>query len=193
MKPAKEALFSAIVLGCLAVLFYPVIAVAQAVQDAPDLITMLQQTFGVVSTWKAAGWLGGMVALTNLLTNVTKIPSVEKFLEIKFWMRPLVSIILAVIGSVLASMLGGIPVLMSLAGGLIAGLSSGGFHELVTVFNSRVQAERGIGGKIVQVMQAADGHAEALQTAATQLTEIAKLPDNKAKLDALLKWAEGNA
>jgi hypothetical protein len=168
-----------------ALILWPVLAVAQG---NDDIFGMLNQSLGVVSTWKAAGWIAGMTAGTNLLVNITKIPAIERFLGVRFWMRPILSMVFSTMLASLSSLAGGVPVGTAIVGGLIAGLSNGGMHELATVFNDKVQAERSIGGKIVEAVHSTNSP-EALVLATTALAEVAKLPEAD-RAAALIAWAD---
>lgn len=166
------------------VVTFPLAALAQAVADpGPSFNDLIQQALGTVSTWRAAGWLAGSVALVNTAVNLLKFAPLDKFLsglKIGWWLRPVLSLVLGIVAGVFSSMVGGQPVGLAILIALLSGLSSTGFHELMTTVNQRVQAERGVGAIVVNsVVNATD--TESLKA---KLAEIEKLPA-EARLAAL--------
>lgn len=180
MKSFMKTLFLALATFIVAV---PALAFAQGVVDpAPSFNDLVQQALGTVSAWKTAGWLAGSIALVNTLTNVLKYEPLSKFLaglKIGWWLRPVVSLVLGIVAGVFSSVAGGAPVGISILIALLSGLSSTGFHEVITAANARVRAERGIGALIVGTV-ASDSTKESDVNAATELTKkleaIAALP-----------------
>lgn len=160
----------------------PMVAFAQAVADpAPSFNDLVQQALGTVSTWKAAGWLAGSLALVNVLMNTLKYEPLAKFLtglKIGWWLRPVLALVLGIAAGVLSSVVGGAPVGIAILVALLSGLGSTGFHELITAANERVRAERGVGALIVGSVTKATS--DAATTEAQELTKkleaIAAMP-----------------
>lgn len=185
----KRTFFFSLITFALAV---PALALAQAADAvaAPAFADLIQQALGTVSTWKTAGWLAGSVALVNVLINVLKFEPLANFLtglKIGWWLRPVLSLVFGVVAGVLSSVVGGAPVGISVLVALLSGLGSTGFHELITIANQRVQAERGVGSAVVGALTAANP--EAATTLQAKLAEIEKLSpeDRLAALAALGK------
>lgn len=178
------------------VLFLPAVALAQVVADPTVTFDQLvQQVFGTVSTWKSAGWLAGCIALVNVLMNLFKWPVVADFLakqKIGWWLRPAIAVFLGIAGGVFANLVGGTGIGLSILIALVSGLGSTGFHELMTMWNTKTQAERGVGSLIIDAvtttMQPATSTTEAVKDPLVELQNklgtIAALP-TEARLAAL--------
>ncbi|MBU1048365.1 MAG: hypothetical protein KJ648_07055 [Candidatus Omnitrophica bacterium] len=138
------------------VLFLPALALAQATADpAVTFDQLVQQVFGTISTWKTAGWLAGAVALVNVLSNVLKYQPIADFLakqNIGWWLRPAIAILLGIVGGVFSNIVMGTNIGLSILIALVSGLGSTGFHELMTIWNTKTQAERGVGSLIVDAV-----------------------------------------
>jgi len=184
MKRIVQTLFLSLTVFLVAI---PVIAFAQPVADpGPSFNDLIQQALGTISTWKAAGWLAGAVALVNVLVNLLKFGPVDKFLsglKIGWWLRPALAIFLGIVAGVFSSIFGGAPVGMAILIALLSGLSSTGFHELMTTLNSRVQAERGVGAVVISTFTNGTTP-EAVASLKGKLEEIEKLSP-EARLAAL--------
>lgn len=179
MKRCLKSLILALVAFIVAL---PMAAFAQAVADpAPSFNDLIQQALGTVSTWKAAGWLAGSVALVNVLMNVLKFEPVSKFLtglKIGWWLRPVLALVLGIVAGVFSNVAGGASVGMAILIALLSGLGSTGFHEVITAANERVRAERGVGALVVGSVTKATS--DAATTEAQELTKkleaIAAMP-----------------
>jgi len=119
-------------------------------QEAPTFTDITQQGIVAIQTWKSVGYLAGMLAVVNVLVNATKLPFLSDFFSQRVWLRPLLATIFGALAGTLQAMVEGSPFLPSLLVGLIAGLGSVGFHELMQILNQRKQTERKIGGLIVE-------------------------------------------
>ena len=170
MKLFLKSLILALVAFVVAL---PALAFAQAVADpAPSFNDLIQAALGTVSTWKAAGWIAGSLALVNVLMNTLKYEPLAKFLtslKIGWWLRPVLALVLGIAAGVLSSVVGGAPVGISILVALLSGLGSTGFHELITAANERVRAERGVGALIVGSVTKAT--TDASTTEAQELTK----------------------
>jgi hypothetical protein len=144
------------VLAFTLLLFLPAVALAQVVADPTVTFDQLvQQVFGTVNTWKTAGWLAGAIALVNVLMNVFKWPVVADFLakqKIGWWLRPAIAVLLGIVSGVFSNLVGGTGIGLSILIGLVSGLGSTGFHELMTMWNTKTQAERGVGSLIIDAV-----------------------------------------
>lgn len=190
-------------LGFIAFIFcVPVLALAQASADplvppAPDISSLLNDLMGTVSTWKAGGWIAGCVALVNLLVNMLKFPFIDNWLtklNIGWWLRPVLSVLLGIAAAVFANLLGGVGAGTAILIALLAGLSSTGFHELMTaLFNDRTRAERAAGAKLMDALKSADGNAAtAIEPMLTKLAVISLTPGADVRVKELAAWANAN-
>lgn len=190
-------------LGLIVFLFFvPVCSFAQVAQaatavPAPDIGTLLNDLMGTVNTWKAGGWIAGCVALVNLLVNILKFPVVDGWLtklNIGWWLRPVLSVLLGILAAVFANLLGGVGAGTAVLIALLAGLSSTGFHELMTaLFNDRTRAERAAGAKLMDAMKGADsGAAAAIEPMVAKLAIIAQTPGADVRVKELAAWANAN-
>lgn len=182
------------------VVFFPVVALAQAAAAgtaSPDIGELIKQLLGTVEAWKAGGWIAGMVAVVNLLTNVLKFAPLADWLEklkIGWWLRPVISLVLGIAAAVFANLLGGVNAGTAVLIALLSGLSSTGFHELMTaLFNDRVKAERAAGAKLVEIIKTVDATATtATAPLAADLARIASQPSPDLRVAALVEWAKAN-
>lgn len=193
----KRPIVGSLVAFAVAIMLFPLFAFAQAADTGtqpPDIATLIQLALQVVADWRSAGAIAGCIALVNLLTNLTKLKAIDDFLGRKFWIRPLVSILLGAATAFLAALATGAPVLPALLAGVVAGLGGSGVHELVTVFNGRVQAERAAGAKLVEILSVEDAKvtADAVELH-KKLDELIAIPDQRTRLEALANWANGRA
>jgi hypothetical protein len=176
----------------------PAVALAAAAEPTnPSIEQLLTELLGSVETWKASGWLAGMVAVVNLLVNALKFKPLADWLEklkIGWWLRPVISVVLGILAGVFSNLVGGASVGTALMIALLAGISSTGFHELMTaLFNNRVQAERAAGAKILDLVKNADGAgAAAVASMQKDLAEISAIANQSARVAALAEWAKAN-
>lgn len=154
-------------------------------QPPPDIGVLLTQALAVLMTWKGAGAIAGVIALTNLLTNLTKLPILDGVFGKLWYLRPALSLIFGMISGVLASVVAGTPVASAILAGLIAGLASTGFHELMTQFNEKTKTERAVGSTVVSVLTSS----LKVEEMKTSLDAASKITDPKERLAALAAWA----
>lgn len=109
----------------------PAVETAPAEAPAPDVGELLKQTGQVVSDWRTVGWLAGMIALINLLINLTRLPFLDALLARykKKWLKPLIA---AGLGAFLVGMTSyatDANALNSIVIGLLTGFAAVGVHE----------------------------------------------------------------
>jgi len=106
---------------------------AKAETEPVDAVELVTSVGKVIDDWKNVGWLAGVIALINLLLNLLRFKPIDMALERLDWkwLKPLIA-------TVLGATLGGVSVfstgagiLNSVVAGMLAGLGSVGFHELV--------------------------------------------------------------
>lgn len=114
-------------------------AEAEKPVDAVELITSVGK---VVNDWRNIGWLAGVIALINFLLSLLRFKPIDLALDrldVK-WLKPLLATLLgALLGGFSTFSTGG-SVLNSVVAGMLAGLGSVGFHELVD--NMRRQSRK---------------------------------------------------
>lgn len=144
---------------------------AEAVIEAPPSIgDVVQQGAAVLGQWSTAGTLASVLALVNVLINATKLSVFDGLFAERAWLRPLVATVFGMIIAFLQALIGGSAVPPALLVGLIGGLSSVGFHELMATFNTKERARRIVAKKLVVA---------------------AKIVDEKQRLQALADIANG--
>lgn len=183
-------------IATLFVLLLPALALA-AEPVNPSIEQLLSEALGIVSTWQAGGWIIGCTAIVNLLVNVMKFKPIADWLEklkIGWWLRPVIAIVLGIIGGIFSSLVGGASPGTAILVALLAGVSSAGFHELMTaLFNKKTQAERAAGAKMLEIVKNVNGVGEAaVASMAAEMNVIAKITDPAAKAAALTAWANAN-
>jgi hypothetical protein len=192
MRKIRVALIEAALFAL--VLTVPLAALAAAVGTAVDTVTgtdLITQALAVFSTWKGQGWLAGLLAATNLLTNFTKWQPIDDFLGTKWWLRPTISIVLGAALAVISGLTAGVAFPAALIAGVIAGLSSTGFHELYTsIFDAKTRTERAAGSALLSAVTAAD--TARLNTLKTTLDTAVAVGDPKLRIQALATWANAN-
>jgi LytS/YehU family sensor histidine kinase len=171
-------------------LFLSAVALAQPEAAQPDLTQVLAAAFAIIGTWKGGGALVGMIAVVNVLTNATKLSILDGIMSKWWWLRPTVSLGLGLVGGILTSVAAGTPIAASILAGLVAGLASTGFHELMTQVNARVKAERATGAAIVAIV--ATGDVAKISDMKVKLDAITVIKDEKERLVALAAWANAN-
>jgi len=98
--------------------------------DAVALVTSVGQ---VVNDWKNVGWLAGVIALINFLLSLLRFRPIDMAMDrvdIK-WLKPLIATLLGAALGGFSTFETGAGVLNSIVAGMLAGLGSVGFHELV--------------------------------------------------------------
>lgn len=104
--------------------------------EATDLIT---GAAGVVDTWKQLGWLAGLIALINLLLSTLRFKPLNDWLtELDYkWIKPLIATVLGAALGGLSTFETGAGILLSVVMGIVAGLGSVGFHQLIDTLRKR--------------------------------------------------------
>jgi len=113
----------------------PTDKVTEAIKDETpsqpsDLLTGVQQT---VNDWRTLGWLAGVMALLQLLMKILKFGPVDEWFRVnkKKWLKPYIA---AGIGAILggfSTYATGAGVMNSVIAGLMVGITSVGWNELV--------------------------------------------------------------
>lgn len=107
--------------------------------DAVELVTSVGK---VVNDWKNVGWLAGVIAMINFLLSLLRFKPINMAmdrLDIK-WLKPLIATLLGAALGGFSTFSTGAGVLNSIVAGMLAGLGSVGFHELVD--NLRKQSRK---------------------------------------------------
>lgn len=112
----------------------------------------IEQLLVVVNDWQTMGALAGLIALTNLLTNLTKLPVLSRFVR-PAW-RPWIAVGLGVLSATLVSMSQGMAWWMAPIVGLVSGFGSIGAHELFSAVKPSKVAERGAGKVVTDALKA---------------------------------------
>lgn len=102
----------------------------EAPSQPSDLLVAVQKT---VNDWKTLGWLAGIIALLQLLMKILKFGPVDEWFRVnkKKWLKPYIA---AGIGALLggfSTYTTGAGVLNSVVAGLMVGITSVGWNELV--------------------------------------------------------------
>lgn len=105
----------------------------------------------VVGDFRTAGLLAGMIAVVNLLTNLTKVPLVAKYVK-PAW-RPWVALGLGAVGSGLAALSSGVSIPAAVLTGLVSGFSAIGSHELLSTVGKKA-TERAAGKVVTDALKA---------------------------------------
>jgi hypothetical protein len=192
--------FNSLIVFAVAFLLVPALAVAAALvaePTNPSIEQLLAEVLGSIETWKASGWLAGSVAVVNVIVNCMKFKPLADWLEklkIGWWLRPVISVVLGIAAGVLSNLFGGASPGTSVLIALLSGISSTGFHELMTaLFNNRIQAERAAGAKILDLVKSADGASSAaVASMSKDLAEIAGIASASGRVAALAEWANKN-
>ena len=109
----------------------PAATEATPAPTVPDLVNGATQTY---LDWTKLGWLAGLIALINLLLNLTKFGPVNEWFTVnkKKWLLPYVAAGLgAILGGLLSYQLKA-PIPQCVFEGLMAGLGAIGGHEVLT-------------------------------------------------------------
>ena len=110
--------------------------------ELPDAGELLQGVGKVADDWKALGWLAGMIALVNLLLNFLRLRILDDYLTYKKWkwLKPLGACLLGAALGGLSVFQTGASVPNSILAGVLAGMGSVGFHELMDKLRKRSEA-----------------------------------------------------
>ena len=107
--------------------------------DAVELVSAVGQ---VIDNWQNVGWLAGVIALINFLLSLLRFKPIDMAMErvdVK-WLKPLIATLLGAALGGFSTFSTGASVLNSIVAGMLAGLGSVGFHELVD--NLRKQSRK---------------------------------------------------
>lgn len=183
----------------LSIAMLPAHALAQAVGAEVDpnalpldIVDLVNRTLAVFDSWKAGGAVAGLVSLTYLVVHLSKLKALAAFFNRKPWIRPLFSMVTGLALAVLGAVATGTAWHAAIIAGLIAGLTSSGFHELLNAFSASKQAERAIGAKMAELTKG-DGEIETkISALKAELDVIVAMPTEKERLDALAAWAKAH-
>lgn len=109
-----------------------------AVDPEPTVEELLKDGEKVVSDWRSLGAVAGLIAAINFLMNLTKMGTVGAYIKQKKlkWIRPLLSAALGGFVGAATAMATDMPVVTVALHGILAGVGSVGFHELVEALKS---------------------------------------------------------
>lgn len=98
-----------------------------------DAVALITSVGKVIDDWRNVGWLAGVIALVNLLLNLLRFKPIDMALERLDWkwLKPLIATLLGALLGGFSTFSTGASVLNSIVAGMLAGLGSIGFHELV--------------------------------------------------------------
>ena len=157
---------------------------------------LIGQVIEVVSQWQTMGWVAGAIALVNLLTNVTKLKFVAKYIK-PSW-RPWVAMGLAFAAAFFGSMFTGVGFIGSLVAALVGsmggGLASVGAHEVLGPLLSKSHGDERKAAEVIKsIVRAGDSDvAERVEKVKALLDEMGKEPDTGKRLSAMADWANKN-
>jgi hypothetical protein len=131
------------ILAVALVLTLPCVVLAQVVSSTVSTSTVAEPTpveifeLGkkIYDDWKTAGVLAGIVALINLLVNLTKIKLIADWIEQKKlkWLRPVLAVLLGAMSGAAGALAVGSNIPMGVVHGLLTGGAAIGLHELYSV------------------------------------------------------------
>ncbi len=168
--------------------------------DFRGVAPAIGQVIDVASNYKAVGGLGLAAALIALLVGLSKMGIVGRLLEARKWgwLRPLIGIALGGAAAAVTAAQQGQPVIPALIGGMLAGLTGSGLHELLRLGSaSERDRQRVAGAGIDEAIPALEDRVVAVAARAgvavgvmdAKLAEAAKLaaPKRLERLAALAK------
>lgn len=95
----------------------------------------VNQLSGAISAFDA-GWIIGLIAVVNLLTNLTKVPKLKDWIPSAA--RKWVALDLGLASGLLAALAEGKPLLAAVLQGVIVGVGAIGTHEVTTPITSKL-------------------------------------------------------
>ena len=104
-------------------------ALAQGDPPAIDANTGLAQAMQAIADFRGGHVLLGLVLVVNLLTNLTKAPGLDE--KIPNHARPFISLALGIAAALIGAKVAGVDWTSAIAAGIVAGLGSVAFHEIV--------------------------------------------------------------
>lgn len=113
----------------------------------PTLDSLLKDAEKVQTDWTALGMLAGLMALVNLLVNLTKFGPLKKWMDDNNlqWLRSVIALVLGgALGGLGAASLGGNAgkIVFGALAGVVAGLSASGGHQLFVGFANMVAPKK---------------------------------------------------
>lgn len=113
----------------------------------PTLDSLLKDAEKVQTDWTALGLLAGLIALVNLLVNLTKFGPLKKWMDDNNlqWLRTVIALVLGgALGGLGAASIGGNAgkIVFGALAGVVAGLSASGGHQLFVGFASVVAPKK---------------------------------------------------
>lgn len=148
----------------------------------------LEQAFEVIKTWKEAGAIAGLIAAVALLTQLSKLPKIAKF--IPTIIRPWVAIGLGVIGGILTSVATGTGLMQAVLSGVLAGLGATGLFEAIKPAQPSETAKAEAKQAVSEALKGPQAEVAAkVETLKHQLDVAASMPDKKARLKRLAELA----
>lgn len=159
--------------------------------DPSDPLAVVQQLLGILGTWHSAGLVASLIAVVNMLVNLTKLPAFDKLVGDRPAIRPMIAVVSGALLAGLGAAASGVALPGALLAGLLAGLGSAGLHELVVALSDAPkQAARQAGDAIAEGLKKGDAAAKAQWEAQkAHIDEAFKLADEAARLKALADLA----
>lgn len=160
---------------------------------------ILQQLGKVISDWNTVGALAGLIALVNLLVQLTKLHSLPGFLGkamawIKPSWRPYLAIGLGMLGGFLVALQQGKSWGAAVVGGIITGLGAIGGHEAITQAQPSEKARKEAASAVEAALTGERDEVKAkVDAMKAELDKVVALPDKKARLKALADLANAKA
>lgn len=102
-------------------------------EDQPDIGEVITGVGKVIDDWENVGWLAGVIALINFLLGLLRFRPIDIYLaenELK-WVKPLLAVVLGGALGGFSAFSTGASMLNSAVAGIMAGLGSVGFHQLM--------------------------------------------------------------
>lgn len=153
---------------------------------------LIQLLSAVVTDWKAAGALAGLIAAVNLLVALSKMPFLAS--RIKPSWRPWIALAFGAVGGFLGGLANGQPWHAAAMAGLIAGLGAIGTNQLWGTLSptsvARTQAAATVKDALSGPQEAVAVKVAALKSG---LDAAAAIPDEKERMKALAAWANASS
>ena len=111
---------------------------AEEAEDEPDIGDVIKQLSMIKTTWKEVSWLAGLTAMVTLVITLTKLKILGEVIRRNKlqWVRPLLAMVLAGLGSAGLGAIAGIDLSWIIVGGLLAGLMSPGLYQFIEAFQA---------------------------------------------------------
>ena len=170
--------------------------------DDDGTLKLVQQLLGLFSNATSATLLGTLFLAVKTLVDLTKTPTIDRFISQVPWGRPLASVLLGFLLVFLGALVSGSALLPALGAGLVAGFTAGlagnGWHELWSAFTKPQKAvERDVGAILVDAIKApvkaGDKLADdKLDQVINHLQSIKGIPFEDARLARLAELSNAN-